>query len=227
MRIAPLRPSCGLSIAAAVLLLCAASPVLAVCGGDCGTDLAATPKAVEKYVKHRWKAIAKCGKQGVPACPITCPVPDATAAPYLLSPTCAAQIDCNLDALAATAYGVTWDGGGFCPLAPADTCGNARAKNAGKLVSTRLKRRVTSKMDKLPKDEAKCIAKITKVVACDASICTDAGDWIDGIFPVGLGKGGFQSVPLSLASGGEGVATLTLSASAADWGTLEIGRAHV
>jgi hypothetical protein len=224
VHIVPLRSLRGCSIAAAaaaVLLVCAASPVLAACGGDCGADLATTPKTVEKYVKQRWKAIAKCGQHGSPACPTACPVPDATAVPYLLSPGCAAQIDCNLDALAATAYGGTWNDVGFCPLAPGDTCGNARAKNAGKLVSTKLKRRVTSEMDKLPKDEAKCTAKIAKVIACDPSLCTDAGDWIDGIFPVGLGKGGFQTVPFSVASAGEGVATLTFSASDADWGTLD------
>lgn len=214
-------PSLGFRCAAVLLLLATAAPAWAVCGGDCGADLAAVPKTVAKYVKQRWKAIDKCAKHGNPLCPTACPVPDGTAVPYALSASCVTQVDCNLGELATTAYGGSWDGLDFCAVTPADTCGAARGKNAGKMVSTKLKRRLTSKADKLPKDEAKCSAKIAKVPACDGSICADAGDWIDGIFPLSLGHGGFQTTPFSVASAGEVVAALTLSASDADWGTLD------
>lgn len=207
---------------AALLLLALAlavpASVFAACGGDCTTELAATPKSVEKYVKHRWKAIAKCGKRATPACPTACAVPDGTVAPYALSQTCIDFVDCNLDALAETAYGATWDDVGFCPITPDTACGEARAKNAGKLVSTKLKRRLTSQMDKLPKDVAKCTVKITKVAACDATICDDAGDWLDGLLPLTLASSGFQTVPFSVGAPGEGVATVTMTAAAADWG---------
>ncbi len=208
---------------AAVGLFYVALPslALAACGGDCGAELAAAPKSVEKYVKQRMKALTSCGKRGTPSCPTTCPVPDATAAPYLLSATCAALIDCNLDALAETAYDTTWDDAGVCALAPATPCGVARAKNAGKLVGTKLKRRRTSKMDKFPIDVGTCSAKIAKVATCDPSICADAADWVDQVFPIGIAPAGFQSVPFAVAAPGEGVATLTLSASAADWGLLD------
>ncbi len=211
------------SLALVLLAIVAVAPSsgFAACGGDCGADLAAVPKTVAKYVKQRWKALDACGKRGDPACPTTCPVPDGTADPYLLSQTCVDFIDCNLDALAETAYDTTWDDAQVCASAPATTCGEARAKNAGKLVSTKLKRRLTSKMDKLPKDVAKCTEKMTKVPACDGTICDDAGDWLDGIFPLPLARGGYQTIPFTVASGGEGVATLTISAAAADWGTLD------
>lgn len=196
-------------------------PLPAACSGDCGADLAAAPKNVEKYVKQRTKALTKCGKRANPPCPTACPVPDGTAAPFLLSATCAQLIDCNLDALAETAYDTTWDDAGVCALAPATSCGAARAQNAGKLVATRLKRRRTGKMDKLAADIGTCAAKIAKVPACDATICADAGDWTDGIVPLTIVPTGFARVPFSIAAPGEAVATLTLSAAAADWGQLD------
>jgi hypothetical protein len=221
MRAVRPNPSLGVHLAAVLLVLAAAAPAWAVCGGDCGGDLAAVPKNVEKYMKQRWKAIDKCAKHGSPVCPAACPVPDGSASPYLLSATCVAQIDCNLGELAATAYGTSWDGTDSCALTAADACGAARGKFAGKMASTRIKRRVTSQVDKLPKDEAKCTAKIAKVPACDGSICAHSADWLDGVFPLTVGPGGFQTTPITVASDGEGVATLTLSANGADWGTLD------
>ena len=203
------------------LLASPAPSARAACPGDCGADLASAPKNVAKYVKQRWKVLAACGKRNDPSCPTACPVPDGTADPYFLSASCAQQVDCNLDALAETALDTTWDDTGLCASAPGTVCGNVRAKNGGKIVHTRLKRRVTSKMDKFPKDVAKCIAKIAKVPACDTSICGDAADWIDGLLPLPLAPSGFQPVPFSVGTAGEGVATLTLTASGADWGTLD------
>ncbi len=193
---------------------------LAACAGDCGPDLQTVPKNVEKYVKARWKAALKCGKKANPACPTPCPLPDGTADPYLLSASCSGLIACNLDALAETAYDTTWDDSLVCASSAATTCGNVRASTAGKLVSTKLTRRRTSKMNAFPKDVAKCAAKIAKVPSCDPAICDDAADWIDGIFPLAISPTGFQTLPFSVASPGEGVATLTMATVGTDWGTL-------
>src|SRR5262245_52507204 len=97
-----------------LLLLALPSTARAVCAGDCGTELATVPKTVEKFVKARWKAVLACGKKADPACPTACPVPDGSADPYLLSAGCAGLIACNLDALAESAYGTSWDDVGVC-----------------------------------------------------------------------------------------------------------------
>jgi hypothetical protein len=192
----------------------------AQCPGDCGPDLATVPKTVEKFVKARWKAALKCGKRGEPVCPTACPLPDAAADPYLLSPSCAGLIACELDALAETAYDTTWDDTGVCASAPATACGNARAANAGKLVSTKLTRRRASKMNAFAKDVAKCSAKIAKVPSCSGDICNDAADWIDGFFPLPISAKGFQILPFSVLTDGQGVAELTIATVGTDWGTL-------
>jgi hypothetical protein len=203
---------------AAVLVLAAPSAGFAACAGDCGTDLATVPKTVEKFVKARWKSVLKCGKKANPACPAPCPQPDGALDPYLLSPSCSALIACNLDALAETAYDATWDDAGVCASAPATACGNVRAATAGKLVSTKLTRRRTHKMNTFAKDVTKCQAKIAKVAGCDPGICDDAPDWIDAIFPLAISPTGYQALPFSVAAPGEGVATLTLATVGTDWG---------
>lgn len=203
----------------ALLTLAAPAPARAACAGSCGGDLATAPKNVEKFVKARWKAVLKCGKKANPACPTACPVPDGATDPYLLSPGCAGLIACNLDALAETAYDTTWDDTGTCASAPGTACGNVRAATAGKLVSTKLTRRRGSKMNAFPKDVAKCAAKIAKVPSCDPGICNDAADWIDGIFPLAISPTGYQSLPFTVATAGEGVATLTIATVGTDWGT--------
>ena len=119
-------------LAAVTFLLAPPAPTArAACPGDCGADLVAAPKNVAKYVKQRWKVLANCGKRNEPSCPTACPLPDGTADPYLLSMSCAQQIDCNLDALAETAFDTTWDDTGVCASTVATVCGNARAKNGG------------------------------------------------------------------------------------------------
>ena len=215
------RLSSILSLLCALALLSPERAVLAACTGDCGGDLQTAPKNVEKYVKARWKAVLKCGKKANPACPAPCPLPDGTADPYLLSMSCSGLIACNLDALAETAYDTTWNDTLVCADTPATTCGNVRAATAGKLVSTKLTRRRTSKMNTFAKDVAKCAAKIAKVPSCDPGICNDAADWIDGIFPLAISPTGFQVLPFSVASPGEGVATLTLTTVGTDWGLLD------
>jgi hypothetical protein len=192
----------------------------AQCVGDCGAELAAAPKTIEKFVKARWKAVLKCGKKGEPVCPTACPLPDGTADPYLLSASCSGLIACELDALAETAYDTSWDDTVPCASAAASACGNVRAATAGKLVSTKLTRRRTSKMHIFAKDVAKCSAKIAKVASCDGTICNDAADWIDDIFPLPISPTGFQILPFSVATGGEGVAELTIATVGTDWGTL-------
>ncbi len=211
------RRSLSSLIALLLLLLLLPSSPFAACGGDCGGDLQAVPKTVEKFVKARWKADLACGKKAKSMCPDACPVPDGSADPYLLSSSCAALIACNLDALAKSAYDTTWDDSGVCASAPATACGNVRATTAGKLVSTKLTRRRTNKMNTFPKDLAKCHAKIAKVPGCDSALCDDAPDWIDGIFPLGISPTGHQSLPFTVANDGEGVATLTLSTIGTDW----------
>jgi len=191
----------------------------AACAGDCGSDLATVPKTVAKFVKARFKAAQKCGKKANPACPTPCPLPDGAADPYLLSPSCAALISCNLDALAESAYDASWDDVGVCADTPATACGNVRAATAGKLVSTKLTRRRTNKMNAFAKDTAKCVAKIAKVPSCDTAICNDAPDWIDAIFPLALSPTGHQALPFTVAGAGEGVATLTIATVGTDWGT--------
>jgi hypothetical protein len=209
------------TIASLALLLAFVSPSLghAACAGDCGGDLATLPKNVEKFVKDRWKAVGKCTKKASPACPAACPQPDGTAVPYSLSANCAALIACNLDALAESAYDTTWNDALLCASDPATSCGVVRGATAGKLVSTKLVRRRTNKMNTYPKDVAKCAAKIAKVAGCDTTICNDAPDWIDGIFPVALSPTGYQSLPFSVAAPGEGVATLTIATVGTDWAT--------
>jgi hypothetical protein len=206
-----------------LLLLLFAVPEVAraACAGDCGSDLATVPKTVEKYVKARWKAVARCGKKADPTCPTACPQPDATLDPYLLSPSCSALIACNLDALAESVYGASWDDTGICASAAATACGNVRAATAGKLVSAKLTRRRASKMHTFAKDVAKCAAKIAKVPACDTTICNDAADWVDAIFPLAISPTGYQILPFSVAAPGEGVATLTIATVGTDWGTLD------
>ncbi len=194
----------------------------AQCVGDCGADIVSQPKAVEKYAKKVWKALLACGKKGSPACPTTCPLPDGTAGPYNLEPGCADLVACNFGELAQTAFGSTWDGIGGCALGHATDCGNARMKGAGKLVTKKLKRRRTSKMDKFGKDQAKCPAKVDKKGACDgATICAAPGAWIDAILPVVLRKGGYQLLPFTVPVAGEGKVRLTLSAESADWSLRE------
>jgi hypothetical protein len=204
----------------AILVVAVLAPGIAHadCTGDCSTELLATPKNVEKYVKKAWKALASCAKRGEPTCPATCTLPDATLEPYSLEASCAALVVCELQAQAANVYGAAWDGVLGCSLAATDTCGNARSA-AGKLTSTKLKRRRTSKMDKLPGDRAKCVAKTNAKGACDGeTVCASAGDWIDSIVPLRLAKGGYQTLPITVATSGEGTAVLTLSAETADWG---------
>ncbi len=203
-------------VAVAVLPASAA----AQCTGDCSSDLLAQPKSVEKFAKKAWKAIQTCAKKGVPACPSACTVPDGTISPYALNQSCADLVLCNLGELAGDAYGATWDGAAGCPVSPATDCGNARGKHAGKLVVKKLKRRRTSKMDKLAKDRTNCATKTDKKGACDGqTVCAAPGAWIDEIVPILLRKGGYQLLPFNAASGGEAKADLLLSAETADWGT--------
>ncbi len=190
------------------------------CSGDCAIDLAANPKAVEKYAKRRWAAISACAKRATPACPEACPVPDGTAAPFALSASCAGLVGCEMDELAISVYGTTWDSGGFCPTQRATECGVSRSKAAGRFVADKLKRRRTSKMHRLARDRSRCVLKANKPGMCEGeALCAQAGAWIDGLFPVKLGKRGYQLLPFTLSSGGEAVAAVVLSADSADWGT--------
>lgn len=191
------------------------------CTGDCSAELLNAPKNVEKYVKKAWKALASCAKRGEPACPTACTLPDATLEPYSLGASCAALVNCELQAQASEVFTTAWDGPLGCSLAAADTCGNARSA-AGKLTATKLKRRRTSKMDKFPDDRTKCVAKVNATGACDGeTVCASAGDWVDSVLPLRLTKGGYQTLPIDVAVAGEGSAVLTLSAETADWGMAE------
>ncbi len=201
----------------ALVVLAAPTWSRAQCAGDCSSEIASVPKTIEKFVKARWKAVLKCGKKANPACPTACPLPDGSADPYLLSASCSALIACNLDALAESAYDTTWDDAQVCASAAATSCGNARATNAGKLVSTKLTRRRTNKMNLFAKDTAKCAAAISKVAGCDPTICDDAPDWIDGILPLAIAPNGHQALPFTVAMPGEGVATLTIQTVGTDW----------
>jgi hypothetical protein len=188
------------------------------CTGDCGVNLFDSPKAVEKYAKKAWKAVASCAKRGSPTCPTACAVPDATAAPYGLDSSCAERVACELQALAAEVYGAAWEASPGCAVAAADACGNARAA-AGKLTATHIKRRRTGKMDKLTDDRAKCASRVDKSAACGGgALCEATGAWIDATFPLRVGKGHYQTLPFTVAAGGEGKAVLTLAAETADWG---------
>lgn len=204
-----------------VLALTAPEAARAACAGSCGSDLQTVPKTVEKFVKARWKAVLKCGKKANPTCPAPCPLPDGAADPYLLSASCAGLIACNLDALAETAYDASWDDTVPCAATAATTCGTVRAATAGKLVSTKLTRRRTNKMNIFPKDVTKCAAKIAKVPSCDTTICNDAADWIDEIFPLGITPNGHQSLPFTVAAAGEGVATLNMNTVGSDWSSAD------
>lgn len=209
----------ALMLVPALSVITAPTPAAALCAGDCGADLAAAPKTVEKFVKARWKATLACGKKASPGCPTACPVPDGAAAPYLLSAGCSALIACNLDALAESAYDATWDDGNACASAPATKCGNLRAATAGKLVSTKLTRRRANKMNLFPKDVAKCGAKIAKLPGCDPNVCDGASAWVDDIFPLAISPTGYQALPFTVAAAGEGVATLKIATVGTDWGT--------
>ena len=205
------------ALAVAISLVSSASAE-AACTGDCSNELLDNPLAVEKYVKSAWKAIAKCANNGEPACPTACALPDATADPYLLGASCRDLLECELEELAGDAYGATWDVANGCALGAATACGEARGGAAGKLTTTKLNRRRKSKTDHEPKDVAKCVAKANKAGACDGeTLCPATGAWIREIMPMRLHKGGYQYLPLTAASDGEGRATLTLSAEAADW----------
>ncbi len=210
----------------ALALLAFARPGAAQCPGSCGAELATVPRTVEKYVKRRFAAIERCAKRGAPACPTACPVPDATAEPYLLSQSCADLLTCEIDGLAETFYDATWDDVGFCATASATDCGKRRAKIAGALVSKKLVRRRRGKMDKFPADVAKCTLKVDRVGACGgAALCDTAADWIDEILPIAVANNGYETVPFTVVAPGEGVATLTLAAASADWG--DLGRESV
>ncbi|RMD83449.1 MAG: hypothetical protein D6815_06530 [Candidatus Dadabacteria bacterium] len=210
------RESFLLAVVSALVLT--AGPAGAQCAGDCSADMLSQPKAIERLAKKTWKALLVCGKKGRPACPATCPLPDGTAPPYSLTASCAQLVACNLEALAATAFEASWDPTGLCPVERASDCGNARMKGAGKLVVKKLKRRRTSKMDKLAKDRQKCVAKVDGKGPCGgAAVCEAPGAWIDAIMPVVLGKGGYQLLPFTAAASGEGIVRLTLAAESADW----------
>lgn len=210
----------GLSIVLSLVFgaaLGAASP----CSGDCAQDLAARPKAIEKYAKKRWAAISACARRAAPACPRACPVPEGTAAPFDLSASCADLVGCEMDELAISVFGTGWDGDGFCPTQKATECGLSRAKAAGRFVVTKLKRRRTSKMHRLAKDRSRCLIRANKPGVCEGeTLCAQTGAWIDDLFPLKLGKRGYQLLPFTLAASGEAVAALTLSADSADWGAL-------
>jgi hypothetical protein len=205
-------------VAGASLAALAAQPVSAQCAGDCGADLLSSPKQVERFVKASAKAIGKCAKKADPAGPSACQLPDPEADPYFLSATCATLVQCEVAALAELSLGASWDDVGFCALAEADDCGNARIKNAGKLVSKKIKRRRTGKMDKFAADQGKCGEKIDKKGACDGpALCSVAPEWVDGVLPVSIPKNGTQLLDFNVASAGEGVGVLTMSAESADW----------
>jgi hypothetical protein len=207
------------ALAVAISLVASASAE-AACTGDCSNELLDNPLAVEKYVKSAWKALGKCANNGEPACPTVCALPDATADPYLLGASCRDLLECELQELAGDAYGATWDVANGCALAAATACGEARGGAAGKLTTTKLNRRRKSKTDHETKDIAKCVAKANKAGACDGeTLCAATGAWIRDVVPIRLHKGGYQYLPFTAAGAGEGRATLTLSAEAADWET--------
>ncbi len=200
-------------------IVVSALPSYAQCPGDCSAEMLTTPKAIEIYVKKSWKEIAKCAKKGEPACPTPCPLPDGLLKPFLLPQTCIDFLDCELAALAETAYDTTWDEVGFCPTALQTACGKARGKNGGKIVTDTIKRRRTSKMDKIAKDTAKCGIKTDKAGACGGvALCTTAADWVHELTPFFMKKGGFQTLRFTTPIAGEAKATLTLSTDLADWG---------
>src|SRR5688572_23693258 len=211
------------ALALAALLFADVAPALAQCAGDCSTELLDAPKNVEKYVKKVVKALGTWAKRGEPLCPTPCALPDGTAEPYLLGASCAALVACELQLQTADAVTpAAWDAALGCSLAAADDCGNARAGAAGKLTASKIKRRRTSKMDKLPADRDACVARANKAGACDGeTLCADAGDWLDAVVPIRITKGGYQTLTFEAAAAGEGKAVLSLSAEAADWGNRE------
>ena len=203
---------------AAAGFLASASAAPAQCPGDCGADFLAAPKAVERWSKAAAKAVESCAKKAEPACPAVCPLPDAQADPYFLSASCASLLVCEMNALAEDALGDAWDDTGACALGVADDCERTRMKNAGKLGAKKIKRRRTSKMHKYAKDLAKCVSKTDAKAVCGGdTLCPPVGAWLDGVLPVRLGKGGTQILPFTAAAAGEGAASLTISAEAADW----------
>ncbi len=215
------RLAAGIPAVVFLTLLAKPVPAGAVCSGDCAGDLSSHPKSVERYVKKRWEAVTRCAKRGEPACPTVCPLPDGTATPFELSPSCAARLSCEGDALAELVYGDTWDGAVGCPSAVATTCGRTGGAGAGELALRRLKRRRASTLDRLPKDLARCVKRVDRGGDCGGeALCTQAGAWVDTQFPVTLAKAGYQSLAFDVAAPGEGVAVLTLAADTASWGTL-------
>jgi hypothetical protein len=220
MSVRPLRHRSVVSIfvVSALLAAFASLPASAQCPGDCGADLLSAPKQVERFVKASTKAIGKCAKKADPVCPTACSLPDPEADPYFLSASCATLVQCEVAALAELSLGASWDDVGFCASAEAEDCGNARIKNAGKLVSKKIKRRRTGKMDKFAADETKCGEKIDKKGACDGpALCGVAAEWVDDVLPVSIPKNGTQLLDFSVSAAGEGVAVLTMSAESADW----------
>lgn len=206
------------SMAVLAALLPLAGSAVAQCAGDCSAEGVSQPAALEKFVKTTWKQISKCAKKAKPTCPQACVLRDGTSAPFSLSQGCADLVTCNLGVLAESSYLASWDDIGFCASVAADACGNARAKGAGKLVATRLKRRRTSKMGKFPRDLSKCVTKVDKAGTCGGqAICSSADDWVDAIVPVFLKSGGVQTLVFDAAIAGEARATLNISAEFADW----------
>jgi len=129
-------------------------------------------------------------------------------------------VACETDALAALAHEGTWDAMGSCALGPATACGRARGSGGGDLVARRLTRRRTSTLDRLPRDLVRCTRRVDRAGSCGGpALCAAAGRWVDAQLPVRLAKSGYQSQPFEALAGGEGIATLTLAADTAGWGT--------
>jgi hypothetical protein len=121
--------------------------------------------------------------------------------------------------MAETALGAAWDDLSTCALTAADDCELSRAKAAGKLAAKRLKRRRTGTMHKLAGDEASCVNAADKPGACDgATLCAGVSDWVEGIMPTTIDAGRTQVLEVEAAVAGEGMAILTLSSEASDWG---------
>jgi len=160
---------------------------MAACPGTCAAELADAKgaKAVEKFLRKRARAIKKCGRNGEPACPTPCPVPDGSS--LGLSSACVEMLSCRADEMAATfygdPYGNTWDTSGLCALSPASNCGVARAKHGFRLMVKALKRERTGKLWQLPGDAKKCRARIDAKGQCDgATLCAAAAEWAKAIF---------------------------------------------
>lgn len=193
------------------------------CGGagatGCAAELSGNPKAIEKYVKKKWKGIRKCAKKAKPACPEACPVPAPSS--FGIAAGCAATLDGHVEALAAGSLGSAWSvsGGAGCAVSAADSCESARAKASGKLLAKRLKRRRTAKMDKYVKDVAKCVRLADRRGACGGqALCDGTGLWLDQVYPASVKANGTGQVSFTAAEAGEAVAVIRLSSPDADWG---------